>query len=311
MVRRVVVSAPSRIHMGLVDLSGDLGRVDGGVGFAIKLPRTVVVAQPHPTLKYVGPRVEEVVPRLENLGLKGLVIVRTSPPPHVGLGSTTQLVLASAKALASINAVNLSSEELASLVGRGGTSGIGVAVFERGGFVVDFGHDLSVKGRPLPSGASLAAPPPYIRLDFPEEWAVLLAFPEEGTYDEVKEVDEFLKYTPIPPEESSRAARIVMMLLIPGVLEKRLDLFAKGINEMQKVGFKKIELDIQPKEVRELRSEMEEIFGNAGLSSMGPCVYSVLHKRDARRGLEKLRKIVPSGWNAVLSFPDNEGAVVA
>ena len=35
------VSAPARLHFGLIDLSGDHGRIDGGAGVAIESPRVV------------------------------------------------------------------------------------------------------------------------------------------------------------------------------------------------------------------------------------------------------------------------------
>ena len=306
---RVKVSAPSRLHFSLVDLSGDLGRLDGGAGVALKLPRTVVVAEESDELKYFGPRADEVLPKLERLGLKGRIKVISSPPAHVGLGSTTSLLLSCAKALSSVNGVELTARELALLTGRGGTSGVGVAVFESGGFVVDFGHDLEQKGRPLPSGASLASPPPYVRLDFPEEWTILVAFPEKGVYDEEREVDEFLKRTPIPPGESSKVARIIFMLMIPAVLEKRIDLFKKAINELQKVGFKKIENELQDEEVRAFMEKVRELSGVAGLSSMGPTVYTVVPSDEARATFERVRRELPKGWKLVMTSADNVGAM--
>jgi len=305
---RVKVSAPSRLHFSLVDLSGDLGRLDGGTGVALKLPRTVVVAEEGDELEYFGPRADEVLPKLERLGLRGKVKVISSPPAHVGLGSTTSLLLSCAKALSLVNGVELTARELALMVGRGGTSGIGVAAFESGGFIVDFGHDLERKGRPLPSGASLASPPPYVRLDFPEDWTILLAFPERGVYDEEREVDEFLKRTPIPPEESSKVARIIFMLMMPAILEKRIDLFKKAINELQKVGFKKIENELQNEEVLAFMERMRELSGAAGLSSMGPAIYTVAFSDEARALFERVRRELPRGWKLVMTPADNVGA---
>jgi beta-ribofuranosylaminobenzene 5'-phosphate synthase len=144
---RVTVSAPSRLHITLLDLSGDLGFVDGGVGVAIKLPRTVVRAEPYHELSVEGPRAKEVRGKLSELGLTGKVVIENAPPPHMGFGSTTQLLLSSAKALGLINGIEFSVNELGALMGRGGTSGIGVKAFEEGGFIFDFGHSVSIKER--------------------------------------------------------------------------------------------------------------------------------------------------------------------
>ena len=83
-------------------------------------------------------------------------------PSHSGLGSGTQLSLAAGKLISKMNDLDLTASEIASIVGRGGTSGIGVAAFDKGGFIVDGGHNKAEKPGFLPSSASHASPPPII-----------------------------------------------------------------------------------------------------------------------------------------------------
>ena len=52
--------------------------------------------------------------------------VDSAYPPHSGLGSGTQLSLAVAKLISTMNNQDIKAVELAKIVGRGGTSGIGV-----------------------------------------------------------------------------------------------------------------------------------------------------------------------------------------
>ena len=66
--------------------------------------------------------------------------VHETYPSHSGLGSGTQLSLAVGKLLADFNSQKMDASQIASIVGRGGTSGIGVASFENGGFIMDGGH---------------------------------------------------------------------------------------------------------------------------------------------------------------------------
>jgi len=307
---QLMVSSPSRVHVSLLDLSGDLGYLDGGVGFAVKFPRTVVYASPSDKLEVLGPRSDLVLNKLRKLGLNGKVEIASVAPPHMGFGSTTQLLLTSLKALCELNAVPCNSREMALLVGRGGTSGIGTAVFENGGFIADFGHETTIKGSPKPSGVSSASPPSYLRLPFPEDWWVVIAYPKKrrGIYDEITEVEEFKKRTPIPPEESAKAVRIAYMLIIAGIAEKNYARFAKGINEIQKVGFKRIEVEIQPAAVTELMEEMRKIFGNSGLSSMGQAVYSIVLEKHVRK---KLSEINFDGFDVIVTPADNTGAKVS
>ena len=65
-----------------------------------------------------------------------------SIPAHVGLGSGTQLGLAVGAALARLAGLQLSTDEIALAVGRGLHSGIGIATFQHGGFVLDGGRRI-------------------------------------------------------------------------------------------------------------------------------------------------------------------------
>ena len=42
---KVYVKAPARLHLGLIDLGGDLGRLFGGIGVAINQPNVIVEAE--------------------------------------------------------------------------------------------------------------------------------------------------------------------------------------------------------------------------------------------------------------------------
>ena len=42
---KVYVKTPARLHLGLIDLNGDLGRLFGGLGVAINCPNFVLEAK--------------------------------------------------------------------------------------------------------------------------------------------------------------------------------------------------------------------------------------------------------------------------
>ena len=110
--------------------------------------------------------------------------VNSTYPSHSGLGSGTQLSLAVAKLITMMDGREMTAYDLAKIVGRGGTSGIGVESFENGGFIVDGGHKSSEKPNFLPSSASNASPAPIIaRYNFPLDWKIIILVPN---------VEEFL-----------------------------------------------------------------------------------------------------------------------
>ena len=55
---KVYVKTPARLHLGLIDLNGDLGRIYGGLGVAIDHPNVVLEAEKSKDLKVTGEKAE-------------------------------------------------------------------------------------------------------------------------------------------------------------------------------------------------------------------------------------------------------------
>ena len=127
----VFVEAPARLHFGLLDLCGALGRRFGGIGAAAPAPSLLVSAHPSDMLEVTGQDADRAAgfarKFLAHYGLAGgaRLNVHRTLPPHVGLGSGTQLALASARALAEIYGIAPDTIELARAVGRAQRSAIG------------------------------------------------------------------------------------------------------------------------------------------------------------------------------------------
>jgi len=124
------VTTPSRLHLSLVDLEGGLGRVDGGIGLALEKPGVEVVVEKADGLEVSGAGRDVAEKVLLHYKLAGArVEVKRMTDGHVGLGSRTQLALAIAAGITREYGVDATTRELARVVGRGGTSGVGVSVF--------------------------------------------------------------------------------------------------------------------------------------------------------------------------------------
>jgi beta-ribofuranosylaminobenzene 5'-phosphate synthase len=309
----VRVSAPARVHMTLIDLNGALGRVDGGIGLALRSPRMVVEVERSKRLSAEGELAERAlsVARrvLEAYSLPGAEIrVLSAYPQHVGLGSGTQLSLAVAKGMCEAYGIEASARELASVAGRGGTSGIGVAAFEGGGFILDGGHSKREKPEFLPSSASRAKPAPLVmRRDFPE-WDVALVLPEpEQRVFGTREVSIFQRFCPVPIGQVERLSHVILMKLLPALAEEDIESFGGAVNLIQQIGFKEIEVMLQAPNVREILALCQRLSYGAGLSSFGPVIYAL--PRDTERFLKALssRRDVRRVW---LTRADNRGAVV-
>jgi len=101
----VVVTAPARLHLGFLDLNGELGRSFGSMGLAISGFRTRIRVSKATTPYVSGPDSERARRYLERLQVllsldeAHRVEIAEAIPDHSGLGSGTQLALALAAAI--------------------------------------------------------------------------------------------------------------------------------------------------------------------------------------------------------------------
>jgi len=325
--RRVIVQTPSRLHLTLIDMHGGSGRVDGGVGITLNEPGILLEVRQSSSLEVTGcDRVtQERSMDCARHVLKGLhaggnvsIAVRKYYPSHIGLGSGSQLMLAIAQGIAEIYGRSLPVKDLALLVGRGGTSGIGTGAFEHGGFIIDGGHTFGLKGeksgfRPSAASRGVRPPPIIVRHDFPKDWQILLAIPNlpagaSGT----KETDIFRTHCPIPIDEVRKLCHEILMRMLPGIVEKDLDLFGSSVNAIQELGFKKVELSLQPKQIPELIERMRSAGAAcAGMSSFGPTVYAV-GDLDMQRVQQATQSCMDehTGGTTLITCARNKGASV-
>lgn len=296
------VKTGPRLHFGLLDLSGDMGRVDGGVGMALQEPSLVIQGRRSSSTKSnkFSKLVEYAVDALnkhydENYSLD--IKVEQSYPQHVGLGSTTQILLSVSYIYNLIFGATHNSREMANLLGRGGTSGIGVASFRSGGFILDGGHTFGHNGEKdtfLPSRVSNCPPAPVLfRHRIPCDWVIDLLIPLDSPgLSGRPEAEFFQKKCPIPPPETDRISRIVLSIILPSVISSDIKRFSKGINLLTTLGFKYLEIQNQSEYVRNLISDIKLVTKNqaaVGLSSFGPTVF-VISQNDLRmRFIDKLK----------------------
>ncbi len=314
------IVSPSRLHLTLIDLNAEIGRVDGGVGITLESPGMELSAVEAETVEVLGDSflagrvrkgAESVLP--EGRGIR--IHIEKDISDHVGLGSGTQAAISAAAAVNEVYGLGKSVRELAVAVGRGGTSGIGVAAFENGGFILDGGHKFKDKGAFSPSAASHVPPGPVLfRKDFPE-WPIVLAIADTKGAHDAEEVDIFKKVCPIPLAEVQEVAHVILMQMLPALVEEDLESFGKAVDHIQTVGFKKREVDIQPRPVLDIVQFMRDNGASgSGVSSFGPVVYGIAGSMSEG---EKLRKEVQQmldesiGGEALLTKAKNRGADIS
>ncbi len=316
----IEITTPSRLHFTLIDLNAEIGRVDGGIGLTIDEPSLRIRAEMADEITVTtvtgepdsADRMRESAALLlpDGCGIK--LHIERDVPLHVGLGSGTQTALAAGMAVNRLYDLRLSVRDIATRVGRGGTSGIGVASFESGGFILDGGHRFSEKGAFKPSAASKSSPPAPILFQHPfPDWEIVLAIPDTMGAHDSEEVDIFEKECPIPLHEVRELSHVILMGMIPAVVEADIDAFGDSINRMQNVGFKRREIALQRPEILELIELMQDATCGGGMSSFGPVVYGITDNRgDAADAMHAATEFMESaiGGRCAIVHARNRGA---
>lgn len=323
------IITPSRIHIALIDLNGSYGRVDGGIGLTLEKPGFVLSMEPADkgiSIEFAdqtasaGVREEytkKITRAAENIlqhcpSDEGChFTVHKTYPTHSGLGSGTQIALATGKLMTEQAGIHMSSVELARIVGRGGTSGIGVYGFDLGGFIVDGGHSKKEKASFMPSSASKANPPVLLgRYEFPEDWNIMLVIPKNGLcLSGSAELNVFQTRCPLPKTEVEQMSHLIFMNLVPSLIEKDIEAFGWAIDQIQNVGFNKIEYPLQPQHVVSARNSMRDMGAyGVGLSSFGPTLFTVYDDKNASI-VKKTQEALGETATIITTKAQNHGAV--
>ncbi|GBE17847.1 4-diphosphocytidyl-2-C-methyl-D-erythritol kinase [archaeon BMS3Abin16] len=305
----IKIRTPSRVHIGLIDLNAEIGRVDGGIGLALEEPGIEISARKSDELFVKGQHreraLEAALKFMKTYAIEGgaEITIDTAYQHHIGLGLGTQLTLGVAYALSKLYKIDVSAREIAGALGRGGTSGIGVAAFESGGFILDGGHSTKEKSEFLPSSKSTAKPAPVLaRHAFPD-WKIALVTPRGEEVSGQREVDIFKRHCPIPTADVQILSHLILMKMLPSVVEQDITSFGESVNEIQNIGFKKIELERQNQAVKDLLKRCQKASFGAGLSSFGPTIYCIVD--DAA----ELSETVAGEGKIMFTKADNRGAI--
>jgi len=313
MSNSVTIRVPARLHLGFLDLNGDVGRRFGSVGLPLSEPETVVTLSRAAETSVEGSeaaRAEQHLSALcRHLGIKShhRLVVEQAIPSHAGLGSGTQIALAVAAALRTLHGLPLDVAGDAILLARGARSGIGIASFESGGVIVDAGKNSS--GRP---------PPVVARLPFPDEWRVLLILDEavEGLHGQ-DELQAFRALPQFPAAGAGEICRQVLMGLMPALVERDLPVFGAAVTTIQTL----IGTHFAPAQGGVFTSRRVEALARRlvdagavgiGQSSWGPTGFAFAPSEDeARRIVDSVRDATGAGIEIRIVQGRNSGAKIS
>jgi beta-ribofuranosylaminobenzene 5'-phosphate synthase len=235
--RALTLCAPGRLHLGFLDPGATLGRRFGSLGLVIDGFETVVELSASSTdhVSSATPAAQAEVERAsahlhslrERSGQDAPLHLRLLQvlPAHAGFGSGTQLSLAVGRAFAQWHGLNVSTATLASWLGRGLRSGVGIAGFDQGGLLLDGGPGTD--GTPAPLLARIA---------LPEAWRIVVVCdPEHRGLSGEQERQAIGSLPSLARVQAADICHQVLMRVLPGAASAEFEPFAAGISHVQRV----------------------------------------------------------------------------
>ncbi len=313
---KVCVSAPSRLHFGLLRFAQQDGPSFGGLGMMIAQPRTVVEIATANHWTSSGPNHERATLFAQQAlahwapetfdALR--VDVKKAPPAHSGLGSGTQLSLAVISAVAKLcnqNTVDL--EELVAVAGRGNKSAVGCYGFQRGGLIFEDGYQPGdLFGRMIRRAA------------IPEDWHILLIQhrAEQGISGQT-ERDAFSSLPPVPQGVTDELLRLAVYEIFPAAVQNNFDSFGEAVYQygllagecfsaIQGSPFASSRISAFVRVLRDMG------IAGVGQSSWGPTVFAFTESHAAAMRLQEQLQSLREFADTTISIaaPCNQGAQI-
>lgn len=290
-----------RIHFGLADMGGASKRMYGGCGISIYAYSVCVDTSKSDSFElqssgFISNRTRQnLLDSIQKANLRGLntnckMIIHSNIPQHIGLGSSTQIILTALDALANLYNWEINASEIADISGRGRTSLIGISTHYYGGFCVDAGQPYEPGFEYEPSHHPGSRHPSLFigNWEFPENWEVSLF---EATLlpslDTSIESAFMLQNAPTEREAGLETIAAIYHGILPSIINSDYDGFAEALKTLNCVGFENMVQQLQPKVIVDILNELWSAKIASGVSSFGPIVF-VIHTHNM---IQKIRSI--------------------
>jgi beta-RFAP synthase len=325
-MQSVTVRAPARLHLGFLDLNASIGRRFGSIGLAVDSHHTQLTVSRSENLQIEGSallpesrsRLEKIHHRFYQTVGKSIPSEQQSVriqvdeliPEHAGLGSGTQLALTLGTALARLHQLSLSTAELAMELGRGKRSGIGIATFDQGGFVLDGGLK-----------PNQTVPPMLMHQSYPTDWRVVMVMdPHHQGIHGQHEKQAFGNLPTFPLDNARAICHLTLMQLLPALAEHDIKHFGSAITEIQALigdHFASAQGGRYTSPLVAACLQQAQKLGHTGIaqSSWGPtgCIF-VSSQAEAEQLIQQLNTFIAAESTTVPVFitaaADNQGAII-
>lgn len=315
-----------RIHISLIGMNNDGYRLNGGVGFSIATPTLDISFEPSDSIDVIDKRnqgfTQKELDRLKkHLGNAIMndkfdiafrcIIHDNMLQSHVGFGSNSMVYLACVEALFILNGYSYTDNDVVALSGRGGTSGIGINTYFKGGFIFDVGISNLGQRSLGPSSVfmdKVGDKPLLLKSITLPEWQIGICIPSIKHKTEEEEKSFFQKNCPINKGAVEKILYEAVYGITSSLMEDNFNVFCQSINAIQHTKWKLLERVLYGKKLL----TAESIIRNAGaicvgMSSLGPLLY--FFGNDIDKIVEKVKVAMPECVCFRTSF-NNNGRII-
>lgn len=345
---KLTVSTPSRLHFGLFAVGHEVERSFGGVGLMVEAHRTVITASFSEKFLVTekrengsehensSERIDAVhkithkwferfgcdlggdllsnVEAIDNLPVQ--LEIQEATPRHRGLGSGTQLAMATGIALQRYFGVTMPKpDELAIGLGRAARSAIGTYGCFEGGLIVDRGKTPDEQVSPID-----------LRVDFPEHWPIAIVrvneprsqgtLPPTGLHGAAEKA-AFDRLPPTTEKQLDDMRTLVSQQMVPGVLEENYQRFADALYEFgRRSGEYFSEIQGGPYASEAISAVIDTVVDSnvraSGQTSWGPAVFVIGQTLEhLQPAIANLKKRFGSDCQIEFTHADNRGVRVS
>jgi beta-ribofuranosylaminobenzene 5'-phosphate synthase len=313
-LRRLQVTAGSRLHFGMLSFGQPGRRQFGGAGAMLSSPHLRLTISESDRFTVRGPladRTQEFVGHLSRHAAwwqddrPFSLTIEAAPPQHSGLGSGTQLGMSLAMGLARwFEAPHQSAAAFAAAVGRGKRSAVGIHGALLGGFIMESGKLSEAEISPLLG-----------RFVLPETWRFVLIIPDAiaGISGEAEQ-RAFERLPPVPTELTAALCRELVCELAPAAACGDFKRFGEALYQYGRLAgqcFAAQQGGAYASPETELLVEHCRDAGvrGVGQSSWGPTVFALCREEgEAQALIDNLQATGElKSTRALIATPDNRG----
>ena len=285
-------------------------RLNGGIGFSISSPTLDISFDESDTIIIIDKRIhgfaKDELNRLnshinhvsenQEFEKKFICVINESIiQSHVGFGSNSMIFLACVEALFILNQRDYTEKDVIALSGRGGTSGIGINTYFRGGFVFDTGVTNQGLRAHAPSSTfvSTECQQPLLMksIELPL-WDLGICIPQIVPKTEEDEKRFFQRNCPIEKSDVEKILYDVVYGVTSSLLENDFKAFCESINAIQQTKWKSLERNLYGETIIEAENTIRKNGARCvGMSSLGPMLY--FFGDDIENSVERVSQEMP------------------